>query len=521
MASLWDWKAVPAIAEDEKPLQLDPSWTKTRAMMDALNKKYANNADVWNGGLTDQQWATVGSIYGRAEKLNPPKTDDQALEYYLRALNYVQPGIDASKGGVYAVNKEYTPYFDSWNDRINAQQSVGEWLTSGFGLSQADNPRDIFDTVYRAAWNAGKPITYGQIASMIRSTPSDGWTWWGQEARKDNLIKSLGIDSTPYLNMDAYKAQQQTAADRGMASQAGGGGGDEFFMAGLPAAALMVVGLGFAGALGAGAAAGATAAEGTAAGLSAADVFTGGVINSAGEVAGLSTLGNTGGALVGTGGLISGTGNAVVDAALNKGLQGVITSAVTGQDPLKGGIAGALTGGFASVLPDLGSPILNNAATGAISGGIGAAVNGGDPLTGALAGGAAAGAGTAVKAVLPSSEVGSAVSNAAAGAVAGGVGSAIAGGDVAAGIIKGATSGGVTGLATDLGASPAVAGAAGSVAAGLIDSPTLGAGTPAAQQQTTSNTITGGLGFEIALPQFQNLSRRDMQWGTRLNGGPQ
>jgi hypothetical protein len=86
---------------------------------------------------------------------------------------------------------------------------------------------------------------------------------------------------------------------------------------------------------------------------------------------------------------------------------------------------------------------------------------------------------------------------------------------------QGATSGGVTGLATDLGASPAVAGAAGSVAAGLIDSPTPDAGTPAAQQQATSNTITGGLGFEIALPQFQNLSRRDMQWGTRLNGGPQ
>jgi len=351
--------------------------------------------------------------------------------------------------------------------------------------------------------------------------------WWGDTAATLAYLQGLGmVDPAKFGGLwgqyaAAHPDWQQTiaqqgnvAAQNGMAMQAKQGADS-----GMPwwaGVALAAIGGGFAAALG-GAAAPA-AAEGVS--LGAADVFTGGVINSSGEIAGLSTLGNTGGALVGTQGIISGTGNAVVDAALNKGLQGAITSAVTGQDPLKGGLAGVLSGGFASVIPDMGSAILNNAASGAIGGGISAAVNGGDAVTGALAGGAAAGAGTAVKDILPASSVGSTVSNAVAGGVAGGVGSAIAGGDVTTGILKGATSGGVAGAATDLGASPGVAGAVGSVAAGLIDTPTSG-GTTVTPAQQTSSTLSGGLGFDIVLPQFQGVSRRDMQWGTRLSGGQQ
>jgi hypothetical protein len=58
------------------------------------------------------------------------------------------------------------------------------------------------------------------------------------------------------------------------------------------------------------------------------------------------------------------------------------------------------------------------------------------------------------------------------------------------------------------------------VAAGLIDTPTSG-GTTVTPAQQTSSTLSGGLGFDIVLPQFQGVSRRDMQWGTRLSGGQQ
>lgn len=226
----------------------------------------------------------------------------------------------------------------------------------------------------------------------------------------------------------------------------------------------------------------------------------------------------TGGMFVGNSGLLGGTGNAIADAALNGVVRGGVTSALTGGDPVSGALTGGITGGFAAVLPTIGMPIVDSAVKGAVSGGVGAAVNGGDILTGAAAGGAAGGVGAAVRDVIPTSVGGNALTNAAAGAAAGAVGSAVAGGDVTTGLIKGGVAGGTAGALTDAGVNPTIAGAAGTAASGLISAPTPDAGTPAAQQQQTTNEITSGLGFSVVLPQFQQAPRKDMQWGTRLQG---
>ena len=245
MSNLWEWWNHPATAADEKPLQLDPSWTKTRAMMDALNQKHANDANVWNGALTDQVWATSGNIFGRVEKVQAPKNDDQALEYYLHALNYTNPAIDKDTGGVYFTNHQYSPYYESVDQKNSAINSAADWLYSGYAYSPYDKPTDIFETVAKAGWDAGKDITWNQIANAIRAQPYDNWSWWGTEARKAALINSFGLDATGYFDPQLAQRQGNVAAARGMRAQAGAGGGDDFFLSGLPAAASLAAGFGF------------------------------------------------------------------------------------------------------------------------------------------------------------------------------------------------------------------------------------------------------------------------------------
>lgn len=253
------------------------------------------------------------------------------------------------------------------------------------------------------------------------------------------------------------------------------------------------------GALGAGAgAAGAgwVSAEGGAAyaGGLAADAAVGstgaGLIGGANGIeTGLTTTGgiqsaNTGGMLVGSNGVLGSTGNAIADAALNSAGQSAIKSTITGGDPLKSGAVGLVTGGFGSLvapyLPDTGSSVGNAAVSGAVSGAVGAGVTGGDIGTGALIGAGAGAAGSAV---------GGTVAGLTGSGVAGGIAGSVAG-TVAGGLINGA-------LAPD-GSSTAVPPAS-------VTPPTV---TP---------TPSGSLGFSSVLPQFQDVSRRDMGWGARLS----
>lgn len=342
--------------------------------------------------------------------------------------------------------------------------------------------------------------------------------WWGEDA----MLRALGT-GVDALNPDAaYKgawkaawsqgaenAQQKSLAEKHDANQANQGG-DLDDLGDIALGFAVVLGAGAAaGAFGGAAAAGATAEAGaTAAAAGDAGFLTAG---------GVSTPA-TGGMFVGNSGLLGGTGNAIADAALNGAVRGGVTSALTGGDVGKGLISGGLSGGISSALPSTGSVALDNAARGAVSGGVGAAVNGGDVLTGAAAGGAASGVGTLVRDAVGTDLGGNTLANAAAGGAAGAVGSAIAGGDVGTGLIRGAVTGGTAGALQDAGVDPTIAGAAGTAAGGLINSPTPDAGTPAAQQQQTATEITSGLGFSVVLPEFRDVGRRNMQWGTRLQG---
>lgn len=382
--------------------------------------------------------------------------------------------------------------------------TFGYNLTAGYGGQSSAWDEDAKQRLATMVGDSGKTAADFQAAMRNRG---EGGSWWGPEAVIQNMATALGVDPAKYVNPTLMAQQQKAAADVGQAAQAKNGGNDADFMKGL---AVVGMGFGFASALN-GLAAGAATAEAGAAAAAAGDA---GFLTAGGV-----TTPSTGGMFVGNSGLLGGTGNAIADAALNGAVRGGVTSALTGGDIGNGLISGGLSGGISSALPDLGSTALNNAAKGAVSGGVGAAVSGGDILTGAAAGGAAGGVGTLVRDAVGTEVGGNTLANAAAGGAAGAVGSAIAGGDVATGLIRGAVTGGASGAATDLGADPAIAGAAGTLAGSLINSPTPDAGTPPAQQQQTSNEITSGLGFSVVLPQFQNNPRRDMQWGTRLNGG--
>lgn len=340
----------------------------------------------------------------------------------------------------------------------------------------------------------------------IRDAGADS-AWWGPQAVIDNLAKGLGKDSSKYIDPKALAAQQNQIGTNWQENEIRAGQEEDASFNTL-VGVLGVTALGFASALGAPTAAATAEAGATAAAAGDAGFLTAG---------GVSTPA-TGGMFVGNSGLLGGTGNAIADAALNGAVRGGVTSALTGGDVGKGLISGGLSGGISSALPSTGNVALDNAARGAVSGGVGAAVNGGDVLTGAAAGGAASGVGTLVRDAVGTDLGGNTLANAAAGGAAGAVGSAIAGGDVGTGLIRGAVTGGTAGALQDAGVDPTIAGAAGTAAGGLINSPTPDAGTPAAQQQQTATEITSGLGFSVVLPEFRDVGRRNMQWGTRLQG---
>jgi len=382
--------------------------------------------------------------------------------------------------------------------------NFGYNLFAGYGGQQGWTDAD-FRKVGQIVADSGKSLNDFKTALTNRG---EGGSWWGPEATMSYLAGQLGVDPAAYIDQAKLTQEQGKAASTGQNAQAQFGGTDAFMLQGLA----VVLGGALAGTALAGAeAAGAATAE---AGATAAAAGDAGFLTAGG----VSTPA-TGGMFVGNSGLLGGTGNAIADAALNGAVRGGVTSALTGGDIGNGLISGGLSGGISSALPSTGSMVLDNAARGAVSGGVGAAVNGGDVLTGALAGGAAAGTGTLVRDAVGTNLGGNTLANAAAGGAAGAVGSAIAGGDVTTGLIRGAVTGGTSGALQDAGVDSTVAGAVGTAAGGLINSPTPDAGTPPAQQQQTSNEITSGLGFSVVLPQFQNNPRRDMQWGTRLNGG--
>ena len=296
------------------------------------------------------------------------------------------------------------------------------------------------------------------LKTAIAGLNSGDMTWWGPQAYIQALGTAIGADPAPYMDQTAFNREQKASADAGNAAQAKMGGLGESIPIVLAVGGLA---LGFAaasGAFAAGAAAGEagaaaggwvsaeggagylgglaadSAALGAAAGAGAVtplvDAGTGAIAGDAGTAAatGLATpTANTGGILVGNNGLLGSTGNALADAALNSGGQSIIKSTIMGgDDPLKSGVIGAITGGFGSVISeyiDTGSSVVDSAVRGGIGGGVGTALAGGDVLNGIITG---AGAGVAGNIV--GGEVANATDSSTLGTLAGTVASTVAGG---------------------------------------------------------------------------------------------
>lgn len=292
-----------------------------------------------------------------------------------------------------------------------------------------------------------------------------------------------------------------------------------------------VLGLG-ADALGSGISAGAGGVTGITAGA-------GGVTGITGSVAGLSggtlAAASTGGLLVGSDGLLGSTGNAIGDQVLNSAGQNAITSAATGNDPLKGAVQGAVSGLIgasgvgSSVASGLGATgdaatAITSGVNAALGSGATTAINGGsfsDVLTNAATSGLAQGAGSYVGNSVDSGSA--AIDRGLGGATAGGINAALTGGNIGTGILTGGAAGAAGGLATDLGASPAVAGAVQGVTGGLINSALQPdavvnpppAVTPATTTPTTTTPEVSSVSFGDVIPQFMDVSR-STEWGRRL-----
>lgn len=230
----------------------------------------------------------------------------------------------------------------------------------------------------------------------------------------------------------------------------------------------------------------------------------------------------TGGMFVGSSGLVGSTGSALADGALNGVAKGAITSMITGGDPLKGGIAGAIGGGFASFLPpgvtDTGKAI-NAAASGAVSGGVNAALNGGDVGKGILGGGVGGGVGGYVGSI--TEDLGKATSGALSGAAGAGAGALVTGGDVGNAVLRGGVVGGVSGLVNDAigGKTGAIVGPlAGAVAGTFIAPPSKkSVGSNPTQVTNTANDL--GFSFGSTLPQYNPITRAAIDWSAqRLPG---
>lgn len=284
-----------------------------------------------------------------------------------------------------------------------------------------------------------------------------------------------------------------------------------------------------------------------------------------------------GGAMLGgvLGGLgMSATASEIAANAAISGIKAAASGGDVGTAVLSGGLTGAVTS--SGVLNNVSSGIIDatgatgNAASAITSGvnaaassGISTAVNGGsfaDALQNAAISGVVSGAGnyvtntalTELNGVPPeqrpapvanatlndpsgnpitggtyndtSLNLTNALAGAAGGAVAGGTSAALNGGNIASGIITGAAQGGVGGLASDLGASPAVASGAGAVAGGLVNSAVqpdpIVSGPPAVQTTLPPAANPGeyGLDWGDGFSSFLYTNRRP-EWGTRLNNG--
>ena len=287
-----------------------------------------------------------------------------------------------------------------------------------------------------------------------------------------------------------------------------------------------VLGLG-ADALGSGISAGAGGVTGITAGA-------GGVTGITGSVAGLSggtlAAASTGGLLVGSDGLLGSTGNAIGDQVLNSAGQNAITSAATGNDPLKGAVQGAVSGLIgasgvgSSVASGLGATgdaatAITSGVNAALGSGATTAINGGsfsDVLTNAATSGLAQGAGSYVGNSVDSGSA--AIDRGLGGATAGGINAALTGGNIGTGILTGGAAGAAGGLATDLGASPAVAGAVQGVTGGLINSalqPDAVVNPPPTTTTTTTPQVSS-ISFSDVIPNFIDAPRSTEWRGNRL-----
>lgn len=223
-------------------------------------------------------------------------------------------------------------------------------------------------------------------------------------------------------------------------------------------------------------------------------------------------------------------------------VRGAATSAITGNDPLQGAITGGITGGLTNAIgvvdTGLGTTAdsaANAAIRGAIGGGAATAVTGGDfsdilehaALSGIVSG-TTAGTTAAVNDSLSGADgiMGDASNTLASGiggAAGGTVNAALTGGDVADQALVGGAAGAAGGLMTDLGASPTVSGAVGTVVGAAVGDAVSTA--PGSTQDTSTTPTPTPLHAaqvtwsDFADPQFIDLSRRDMNWGNRVQWG--
>lgn len=288
--------------------------------------------------------------------------------------------------------------------------------------------------------------------------------------------------------------------------------------------------VGFGGseaALGSGISSGAGGVTGISAGAGGATGVTGSV---AGLSGGMLAPATTGGLLVGSEGFLGSTGNAIGDQVLNSAGQNAIKSAVTGGDPVQGALQGAAGGligasGIGSGAADMvgatgdAATAITTGVNAAAGSGAMTAINGGsfsDILENSAISGVSQGAGSYVSNALDSGS--NAIDRGVGGAVAGGTNAALTGGDVGTGLLTSGLAGAAGGLATDLGASPAVSGVVQGVTGGLVNSAlqpddVVNPPPATAPTATTTRPDVSSVSFSDVIPQFVDKS---VEWGTRL-----
>lgn len=371
-------------------------------------------------------------------------------------------------------------------------------------------------------------------------------------AYTQELYDKYGVTSKDYSDAATSWAASNTAAAQAARDTDG-------FDGLLPLIVLAGVGIatGGFGLLGgtAGAEAGALAATDAMAGIGAAEAAGIGSVaaGAAGSAEALAAADTVAGLAPAAAETASGSG--IMSGIAKGAVRGAVTSTLTGGDPIKGALSGGITGGIMSGigtvdtgLSDTANTAANAAIKGAVGGAVSTAINGGgfgDVLENAAIGGVVGGAGSFVQGTVKDAltpptgatddqyvsvdtatntdrfDYINTVANAAGGAAAGATGAALTGGDVGNAILTGGISGGASGLATDNGASPVVAGAIGTVAGAIVNDAV--ATQPGSAQDTTATppatpdvaTVSWG---DFVGPEFVDVGRRNMAWGTRLSG---